>query len=116
LSRASEIPLVHTFYESYKLWHQLVLKFPKSERYTLGQTCGNGLLQLLELVLEASSVKDLKRKYVLLEHTSAKLDAAKLLVRLAHDCDCLQNNRYMEMQSFLQEAGKMLGGWKKSIG
>ncbi|MEA3453100.1 MAG: four helix bundle protein [Patescibacteria group bacterium] len=115
LTDIADIPIVHELYETYKLWHYLILKFPKSERYTLGQRCGSTLLQLFEYVLTASSTKDIKIKLNLLSKASTKLDILRLLIRLAKDCDCLTNRAYLELQAKLHKIGKMLGGWIKSI-
>lgn len=115
LHDVADVPIVHTIYEVYKLWHQLILKFPKSERYSLGQEGGTILLKLLEYTLGASGQKDKAVKIKFLNEASIKLDLLKLLVRLAKDCHCLPNNKYLEFQSKLQSIGKMLGGWMKSI-
>lgn len=111
-----DIPIVHTLYESYALWHELNLKFPKSQRYTLGQTCATNLLIIIEFVLSAASVTNASDKLASLLLASAKLDTLKLLIRLAKDCECVTNVQYLDMQSRLHETGKMLGGWMKSLG
>ena len=111
----ADVPIVHEIYESYKFWHQIVLRFPKSERYSLGQECGTTLLKLLECILGASGTKDKTLKIKFLTEASIKLDLLKLLVRLAKDCGCLHNKSYLELQSKLHSIGKMLGGWIKSI-
>ena len=111
----SDIPIVHTLYDAYALWHQIVLKFPKSERYTVGETCSKHLLSALELLLAAAMLTNPAEKAARLRGASAKIDLLKLLVRLAKDCKCLSNTQYLSMESKLREAGKMLGGWLKAI-
>ena len=51
-----------------------------------------------------------------LKEASAKIDTLKLLIRLAKDCKCITNNQYLKVESLLYDAGKMLGGWMKSVG
>ncbi|TAK05030.1 four helix bundle protein [Patescibacteria group bacterium] len=111
----TDIPIIHTLYDAYTAWHHLLLKFPKSQRYTLGETCDRQLLQTLELVLGAASVREPDTKLDRLREASAKVDILKLLIRLSKDCSCTSNQQYLDMQSRLQEVGKMLGGWMKSI-
>ena len=106
---------MHSLYELYTRWHQLVLKFPKAERYSLGQTCQQYLLQVLEFVLAASCTSEPERKRTQLMIASNKLDTLRLLVRLCKDCDCLTNNAYLEIEAGVHKTGKMLGGWIKSI-
>ena len=92
------------------------MKFPKSQRYTIGDTCASRLLDTIELILAASSMSNMIEKLVKLRETSAKVDAIKLLIRLAKDSKALSNGQYLDMESRLHEAGKMLGGWMKSLG
>lgn len=106
---------MHALYETYRLWHRLVLKFPKSERYSLGQEAGQTLLRLLQQVLLAASVTDSSRKKTALQTASVQLDTLRILIRLAKDCDCLKNQEYLTLQSQLHHSGKMLGGWLKSL-
>ena len=112
----ADIPLVHTLYAAYAAWHDILLKFPKAERYSLGETISRRLLETIELILGAASTADAAEKLKHLREASAKLDTLKLLVRLAKDCRCLPNQHYLDMESRLHEAGKMIGGWLKSIG
>ena len=110
----SNLSLVHTLYEGYSLWHNLVIKFPKAERYTLGQQCSEKLLGALEFVLAAATTSERNEKISNLVIASRKLDTLKLLVRLAKDCQCLENKRYLAMEHNLHTAGKMLGAWLKA--
>ncbi len=112
----SDIPIVHALYDAYAAWHAALLKFPKSERYTLGGTVSKLLLSTLEETLGAAAITSPPEKTARLRKVSAKVDALKLLVRLAKECQCIPNNQYLDMESRLHETGKMLGGWMKSLG
>ena len=114
-SSPADIPLVHTLYQTYSLFHELVIKFPKSQRYSLGAACQNQLLAVIEAVVTAASVSDARIKSRQLQAASAKLDLLRLLIRLCKDCKCLSNQAYLEVESKLHEAGRMVGGWLKSI-
>ncbi len=110
-----DIPIVHSLYQIYSSWHGLLIKFPKSQRYTLGATCQSQLLQILEAVITAASANQVEVKTTQLRFASAKLDLLRLLIRLAKDCKCLNNEAYLELESKLNEVGRMLGGWLKSL-
>ena len=110
-----DIPIIHITYQSYCSWHELLLKFPKSQRYTLGQTCQTQLLGLLETLLAAAAASDQDTKLTQLRLASVKIDLLRLLIRLAKDCKCLSNQAYLELESQLHETGRMLGGWIKSL-
>lgn len=111
----ADIPIIHTLYDAYAAWHHLVLRFPKAQRYTLGEACAKHLLAALELLLDAASRANPIEKAQRLRAVSAKIDTLKLLIRLAHDCRCIANAQYLDMESRLHEIGKMLGGWIKSL-
>jgi hypothetical protein len=110
-----DVPIVHTLYQLYISWNDLVIKFPKSQRYTLGQTCQDYLLALIEAVITAAGTSEPAIKRDQLQTASAKLDLLRLLFRLAKDCKCLANKDYLSLESSLHEAGRMLGGWRKSL-
>jgi hypothetical protein len=110
-----DVPIVHTLYQIYSSWNDLLIKFPKSQRYTLGETCQTQLLGAMEAVITAASVSQTELKVEQLRSAASKLDMLRLLVRLAKDCKCLTNQAYQELESKLHEAGRMLGGWLKSL-
>lgn len=111
-----DIPIVHTLYDTYVVWSQILLKFPKTQRYTLGETCSKRLLEAIELILAASAMTNMIEKSMKLREASAKIDVLKLLVRLSKDGKALSNGQYLDIESRLHETGKMLGGWIKSLG
>jgi hypothetical protein len=91
-------------------------KFPKNEKHTLGQTIELNTLKLLEEILFVGSSNinsSLKRDK--LTTASNKLDLIKLLIRLSYDIKAIDQKGYISLQEMLQEIGKMLGGWIRSI-
>lgn len=110
-----DVPIVHALYQTYGSWNELLIKFPKSQRYTLGEVCQRELLATLEAVIAAAGTSQSAIKIDQLRIASAKLDLLRLLVRLAKDCKCLTNQAYLGLESQLHEAGRMLGGWVKSL-
>lgn len=46
---------------------------------------------------------------------SHQLDLLKMLIRLAKEIKVIDLKKYAEIQTILQESGKMLGGWIKSV-
>ena len=87
---------------------------PKKDRYTLGQKIENNLLEILELLFLANSKRDAGKLPTLYE-VDTKLQMMKMLIRLAYDVKAISQPRYRSLQKDLQEIGKMLGGWIKSI-
>ncbi len=88
--------------------------FPKKDRYTLGQKLDSLTLTIFELILmTGTSQRDKKLLY--LEKAIISLDLLKILLRLAKDVQALDNSKYLQLEQLLQEMGRMLGGWKRSL-
>jgi four helix bundle protein len=95
------------------LWiYPTVNKFPKSQRFVLGQHIENTVLELLEGIIEANSQKD---KTFYLKNLSIKLDKLRILIRLSKDFKFISIRQYKFVSETINEVGKMLGGWIKSI-
>lgn len=62
-----------------------------------------------------AGISRLERKIQYLEKSIVSIDILKILIRLAKDIQALDNKKYLQLQEQLQEIGRMLGGWKKSI-
>lgn len=104
----SDIPIIIKLYDFYKSLSLTITLFPKTRRYTLGQKLDNTTLEIFELLF---SIPQDKEKTITLKRISVKLDLLKILLRLSKDTNALPNKKYIELQSILQEIGKMLGGW-----
>ncbi len=108
------MPLLHRIFEFYKLTYQYIQLFPKKDKYTLGHKIDNLILDTMELILLAANSQK-EKKYIVLQKASLKIDLLKILIRLAKEVKSLDNKRYVQLQEELQEIGKMLGGWIRSI-
>jgi hypothetical protein len=109
-----DIPLFHKIYDFYRLMHSYHPRIPKAERYTIWQKCENTTLSLLEMIIATSQSSGQERLQALHEFSN-KLDFLKVLIRLAKDTRTIDDAQYLALQSMLQEIGKMIGGWIKSI-
>lgn len=109
-----EIPVIKTLYDLYVLTHNLVSKFPKHERYSLGEKLENTIFEAIEyIVFGNGQQKNFKDAYILKANT--KIELLKLYYRLAFDMNIIDGKSYLKAQEFLQEIGKMLGGWLKYL-
>ena len=88
--------------------------FPKAKRYTLGQKLDNLTLEILESVI-AAGISFQEKKLFHLEKAIVSLGLLKILIRLAKDTRCLDNKKYLQLEQSIQEIGRMLGGWKRSV-
>ena len=101
-----DIPVFTKTYELYKTFYGYLGTFPKKDRYTLGQKCELLLLDLLEGIILASSLSK-EEKLPILKTASLKLDVLKVLFRLCKDLKIIESKKYLILEDFLQEIGKI---------
>jgi hypothetical protein len=95
------------------LWiYPMVNKFPKAQRFVLGQRIENSVLELLRLTIKANAAR---QKRPILEEFSVELDQFRILVRLSKDLKFMSVSQYAYASGLINETGKMLGGWIKSV-
>lgn len=90
----------------------LLNKYPKSQRYILGQQTANVLLDIGRLIVQANREKGRDRLRSLWE-IDVKLEEFRLLIRLAKDLKMLAVKQYGLISEYASEVGKLLGGWMK---
>jgi len=109
-----EIPVIIKTYDLYKLYYGYLELFPKKDKYALGKKCEEQIIELLELILTAKSAPP-DRKKTATSKASVKLDMLKIFIRLGQDLKLLDRKKYLAIENHLQEIGRMIGGWQKSI-
>jgi hypothetical protein len=110
----NEVPLFQNIYDFYKLFYLYIDHFPKKSREVLGRKIESTILELLELISQASFAEQ-NQKINNLLNASVKLDFLKVLFRLTFDLKIIDQKKYIFLEEKLQEIGRMLGGWIKSI-
>jgi hypothetical protein len=91
---------------------QKVEKFPKSYRFSVGQRLIDAALDLLLLLVEAAYRRD---KRETLRTAGLRTNALRFLLRLANDLKLLPPSAYGFATEQLDEVGRMVGGWERSI-
>lgn len=94
--------------------YQYLKSFPQKDRYVLGQKVEVLTLEVLQIVILAG-ISAREKKLPLLEKSIAMVDLIKIMLRLAKDINILDGKKYLQLESCLQEIGRMLGGWRKSL-
>ncbi len=85
-------------------------KFPKGQRYLLGDRIETQMLDLMDLIIEAAYTKS---KTLLLREANLKLEKLRYLIRLVKDLKYLSIKRYEHVSKCLNEIGSEIGGWLK---
>jgi len=105
------LPIFEKTYELILWLYPTVNKFPKSQRFILGQHIENTILEILEEVIETNQKRN---KAPFLKKISVKLDKLRILIRLSKDLKFISIRQYGFAAKKINEIGKMLGGWIKS--
>ena len=108
-----DIPIFKKSYDLYKTLHEYRSSIPKKDRFTIFERCEATLLDIIENILLASS-QNPKDKLPTLNHINLKLNLLRVFIRLIKDVKAIDNKKYVNLQSMIDEIGKMLGGWIRS--
>ncbi|MGH7231921.1 MAG: diversity-generating retroelement protein Avd [Nitrospiraceae bacterium] len=98
--------------------HELLLwliphldKFPRSRRFTLGERIETGMLDVLELLVEAAYTRN---KQAPLQRANLRLEVVRHLWRLAHELKVMAIRQYEHGARLLDDLGRQIGGWLRS--
>ncbi len=110
----SEIPLIGKMINFYKKLYSCRQTVSRLDRYTIWQKSENITLEVMENILTASQMnKSTKLPY--LENASVKINLLKIVIRLVKEVKAIDDKKYISLQQSLDEIGRMLGGWVKSM-
>ncbi len=111
---SDELPILNRVYDVYKVLDNLNEKLPKHKRYSLGASTEQTTLSLLEHLLMAKHAPK-AHKATCLIRAQAQLETLRFKLRLYLELKLANGTRLMQLQAQLQEIGRMLGGWLKSV-
>lgn len=83
-------------------------KFPKSQRYLLGERIETLLLDIMDLIIRAVYTKN---KTSFLREANLQIEKLRYLIRLVKDLKYLSIKRYEYVSKCLNEIGSEIGGW-----
>ena len=105
------LPIFEKTYELILWIYPAVNKFPKSQKFVLGQQIENSILEILKEIIQANSERN---KLPYLKQISVRLDKLRILIRLSKDLKFISIRQYGFAADKINEIGRMLGGWIKS--
>ena len=86
-------------------------RLPKHTRFTLAGRIANHALDIQELLIETAFSK---QKIILLHRVNLILEKLRLLFRICFERKYINVHQYEFIQTQINTAGKMVGGWLKS--
>lgn len=109
-----DIPIFKKSYDLYKTFYSYRSDISKQDRHTIWVRCENGILDVLEGILLASQSAKTE-KLTILQTASVKLNILRVLIRLTKDVKAIDNRKYLTLETNIDEIGRMLGGWIRSV-
>lgn len=109
-----DVPIIRKTSEFYHALHEFARSVPKVERYTLWMRCENTTLEILAGLIHVGYLPQEERSQHLME-LSVLVDTLRIFIRLSFEVKAIPQKKYLVLQQKLDEIGRMLGGWLKSI-
>lgn len=108
------LPIINRTYDLYKHIVGITNQMEKRWRYSIGQNTERSVLDCLsELIMAKNAPKQLKAAYLI--RACGHQETAILKLRLCLELKAAGETQIFQAQSALQEIGRMLGGWLKSV-
>jgi len=93
-----------------------MLHINRVDRLTIGTKIDDIFLSILELILRACFAYDKFEKLSLVSQSIGKNDLLKFFLQIGWEHKIFNQAKYADFILRLDEIGRMLGGWKKSLG
>ncbi len=87
-----------------------VEKFPRSQKFLLGDRIQTMTLDVLERLIEASYTRE---RRAALQAANLGVEKLRYLFRIAHDLHYIDFKKYEHAARSLDEVGRLIGGWIK---
>ena len=109
-----DIPIIQKSNDLYKIFHEYRRLVPKNDRHTIFARTDNLLIDTIQCFLEAGYAGS-ANKLSVLERASVNLNMIRFFIRLMKEMKTIDNKKYVDLQLLIDEIGRMLGGWIRSI-
>ena len=86
-------------------------KFPRSQKFLIGDRIQTTALDVLECLIEATYTRDRKGH---LARANLGIEKLRFFFRLAVELHYLDRKRYAHAARTLDEIGRLIGGWAKA--
>lgn len=107
-----ELPLFTHWYDTLLWMFKTAQRFPKSQRLVLTIRFLNLGLDVMEKI---QTLRYTRKRDALFKKTNLNLDRLRVLSRLLTELRILSLKQYEFFSLNVDEAGRMLGGWRRSL-
>ena len=106
--------MIHKVCELYKKFYILSSKSSKRDKLGIYLRIENICLDVFHNVVTAA-FSSKESKLQALNSARIKIEVLKRLIRVANELNIVQKNKYIELETDLQEISKMTNGWIKYL-
>lgn len=108
------LPILEKVKNIYLLWYGYYQILPKTHRHSLGQRIDSTFVEVMEALSVANFLPQAeKQPHVRL--SIRKVDTLKVLLMILWETKSLDDKKYIALSLKMEEAGKMLGGWRGQL-
>lgn len=109
--------ILNKIYDLWKTMLPVAAKLPRQYKFVLGERIQNLASDLMELSVEAyfSPSMESNAKKQTLQKANLKIELLRRYLRVAFDLGLLPMKSLEHLQRQVDEIGRMLGGWIKSL-
>nr|WP_278046242.1 diversity-generating retroelement protein Avd [Desemzia sp. C1] len=110
----NDFKILQKVYDMILYGNQCLKHFPKSEKYAMAADIKQSMYRLLRLVIEANKKY---HKKTTAQQMDVELEVLRTFIRLSADKSLkyLPLSKYENWAKMLNEIGRMLGGWMKTM-
>lgn len=84
--------------------------FPREYKFTIGQRMKDTILELLDWIIIANLEKDKKSSQ---KEINLRVERLRIYTRFAYDLRIIKLEKYEVLSKYIDEIGRMIGGWMK---
>ncbi len=110
---SAELQVVTQTYDLLVWTCRHVSRFPRVHRYTLGGRLDKSLTALLDRLILARYEPRERAEH--LRRANLRIERLRFQFRLARDLECLATKSFGHAARMLDEIGRMVGGWLRSL-
>ena len=89
-------------------------QFPKTDKYVLAADLRGQMFNVLRFIIKANKAKENKR-LELIGNVDVELDLLRIQIELARDLKLLPFKKYGVWIKKVDEVGRLIGGWLRSL-
>lgn len=105
-------PIFTRTYDLVRWLLPVTVKFPRQQRFVLAEAVQRTVLRFQEQIIEAAHTD---APHPVLKQADVTLTTLRMYLRLCRDLELLAFGQYEHVARMVNEVGRLLGGWMKSV-